>query len=323
MGCPQNNSAGSVSLHTSSLSPNSFFLSLTSTSARNPLWPFHALLDSGSSHSFVNKAFVVDNKLEFSYLPNPILLRMFDGSTPSNISKKVQMPITFSTGETHHLEFFVTSLDENYSLVLGYDWLAQYNLSIGWTETKITFREPKHLKGKPVSGEKVDIHMVSALMMAKICRDLGTPTFMISTANLTPLQVMATNTLNNILAEYHNFSDVFSGEKVGTLAPHRPYGLQINIEEGVKPIHGPIYSLSPPELPALQEFLEEHTKSGFIHPSKSPWGSPILFVKKKDGSPCLCVDFCALNRVMEKDHYPLPLISDLLTSPTPARIYSK
>src|SRR5258707_2655854 len=97
------------------------------------------------------------------------------------------------------------------------------------------FREPKHLKGKPASGEKVDIHMVSALMMAKICRDLGTPTFMISTANLTPLQVMATNTLNNILAEYHNFSDVFSGEKVGTLAPHRPYGLQINIEEGVKP----------------------------------------------------------------------------------------
>ena len=60
------------------------------------------------------------------------------------------MPITFSTGEMHHLEFFITSLDENYSLVLGYDWLAQYNLSIDWTETKITFRELKHPKGKPV-----------------------------------------------------------------------------------------------------------------------------------------------------------------------------
>ena len=52
-------------------------------------------------------------------------------------------------------------------------------------------------------------------------------------------------------------------------------------------------------------------------------GSPILFIKKKDSSLHLCMDFCALNRVMEKDHYPLPLISDLLTSPTPARIYSK
>src|SRR5258708_10682543 len=97
MGCPQNNSASSVSLHTSSLSPNSFFLSLTSTSAHNPLQPFCALLDSGSSHSFVNEAFTVDNKLKFSYLLNPIPLRMFDGSSPSTISKKAQIPITFST----------------------------------------------------------------------------------------------------------------------------------------------------------------------------------------------------------------------------------
>src|SRR5258706_12416664 len=130
------------------------------------------------------------------------------------------MPITFSTGETHHLELFVTTLDENYSLVLGYDWLARYNLSIDWMETKIMFREPKHPKGKLASGEKVEIHMVSTLMMAKICRDLGTPTFVISMANLTPLQLMAANTLSNIPAKYHDFSDVFSGEKVGTLAPH-------------------------------------------------------------------------------------------------------
>jgi len=190
-------------------------------------------------------------------------------------------------------------------------------------ETKIMFREPKHPKGKLASSKKVDIHMVSALTMAKICRDPGTPTFMISTADLTPLQPMAADTLNNIPAKYHDFSNVFSGEKAGTLAPHRPYDLQINVKEGVKPIHGPIYSLSPLELVALWEFLKEHTKSGFICPSKSPWRSPILFVKKKDGSLHLCVDFHALNRVMEKDRYPLPLISDLLTSPTPARIYSK
>src|SRR6266481_5138907 len=185
------------------------------------------------------------------------------------------------------------------------------------------FRELKHLKGKPASGEKVDIHMVSTLMMAKICRDPGTPTFMISMADLTPLQVMAADTLNNIPAKYHKFCNVFSGEKAGTLAPHRPYDLQINVEEGAKPIHRPIYSLSPPELTALWEFLKEHTRSGFICPSKSPWGSPVLFVKKKDGSLCLCVDFCALNRVTEKDCYHLPLIPDLLNTPAPARIYSK
>src|SRR6266446_8104918 len=158
MGCPRNNSASSVALHTSSLSPNSFFLSLTSTSIRNPLRLFCTLLDSGSSHSFVNEAFAMENKLKFSYLPNPILLKMFDRSTPLNVSKKVQMPITFSTGEMHHLEFFITNLDENYSLVLGYDWLAQHNLNIDWTETKITFREPKNLKKELASGRKIDIH---------------------------------------------------------------------------------------------------------------------------------------------------------------------
>src|SRR5258707_10352532 len=185
------------------------------------------------------------------------------------------------------------------------------------------FREPKNLKEKLASSEKIDIRMVSTLTMTKLCKDLGTPTFVISTADLIPLQVTATDTLDSIPAEYCDFCDVFSGEKAGTLAPHRPYDLQINVEEGAKPIHGPIYSLSPPELMALWEFLEEHTRSGFIHPSKSPWGSPILFIKKKDSSLCLCMDFRALNRVMEKDCYPLPLISDLLMSLAPARIYSK
>src|SRR5260221_8362036 len=190
-------------------------------------------------------------------------------------------------------------------------------------ETKITFRELKNLKGKLASSRKIDIWIMSALMMTKLCKDPGTPTFVISMANLTLPQATNANILDSILVKYHEFHNEFSGEKVDTLTPHRPYDLQINIKEGAKPIHRPIYSLSTPELMPLQEFLKEHTRNGFIHPSKSPWGSPILFVKKKDGSLCLCMDFHALNRVMEKDHYPLPLILDLLMSPTPARIYSK
>src|SRR5258708_32359217 len=171
----------------------------------------------------------MENKLKFSYLVNPIPLKMFDGSTPLNISKKVWMPITFSTGETHHLELFVTSLDENYSLILGYDWLARHNLSIDWTETKITFRELKNLKEKLASGEKIDIRMVSTLTMTKLCKDPGTAAFVISTADLIPSQGTAAGTLDSILAKYCDFCNIFSGEKAGTLTPHRPYDLQINI----------------------------------------------------------------------------------------------
>ncbi len=205
---------------------------------------------------------MIKNKIMFSYLPNPIPLRMFDRSTPSNVNKKVQMLIIFPTGEMHHLELelFVTKLDENYSLVLGYNWLAWYNPSINWTETKITFREPKDPKGKQTSSGRIDICMVSTQTMAKFCRDPGTPTFVILTADLTLPQTPTTgqtapteesDPLKNILEEYCNFCNMFSGEKVSTLAPHRSYNLHINIKEGAKPVHGPIYSLSPPELAAL------------------------------------------------------------------------
>src|SRR5260370_25841557 len=115
-------------------------------------------------------------------------------------------------------------------------------------ETKITFREPKNLKKELASGRKIDIHMVSAIMMTKLCKDPGTSTFVISTTNLNPSQVTATKILDSIPAEYHEFCDIFSGEKVGTLTLHRPYDLQINVEEGMTPCHGPIYSLSPLEL---------------------------------------------------------------------------
>ena len=84
-----------------------------------------------------------------------------------------------------------------------------------------------------------------------------------------------------------------------------------------------MYSLSAKETEALREFIDEHLNIGFIRPSRSSHGAPVLFVRKKDGSLRLCVDFRGLNRLSKKDRYPLPLISDLLDAPKRARIYSK
>jgi len=97
-------------------------------------------------HSFVNEAFALKNKLKFSYLPKAIPLRMFDRSTTSTVNRTCCIPITFSTSELHTIDLFVTKLDKEYSVVLGYDWLTQHNLSIDWVETKITFHNPETWK---------------------------------------------------------------------------------------------------------------------------------------------------------------------------------
>ena len=129
--------------------------------------------------------------------------------------------------------------------------------------------------------------------------------------------------LSNVLSEYHKFADIFSKNKAEVFAPHHSYDLKINLEEGAQHPVGPIYSLSASEQEALKEFIEENLNTGFIQPTSSPHSALVLFVKKKDGLLCLCVDFCGLNHISKKDRYPLPLISDLLNSPRKAWVYSK
>ena len=95
------------------------------------------------------------------------------------------------------------------------------------------------------------------------------------------------------------------------------------MDEGTVPPFGPIYSLSQEELAALRKFIDENLATGFIRPSRSPCEAPVLFIRKKDGSLRLCVDFRGLNQISKKDRYPLPLISDLLDAPRKARVYTK
>ena len=133
----------------------------------------------------------------------------------------------------------------------------------------------------------------------------------------------STPDLSAIPLEYHDYIDIFSKMKASELPPHRKYDLKIDLEEGTSPPLGTIYSLSLVELEALWTFINESLCTGFIQPFSSPHAAPVLFVKKKDGSLQLCINFHGLNKISEKDCYPLPLISDLLDSPSRAKIYTK
>jgi hypothetical protein len=117
------------------------------------------------------------------------------------------------------------------------------------------------------------------------------------------------------------FEDVF--KEIPGLPPKRDIDFSINLMPGAAPVSKTPYRMSTPELKELQMQLEELLKKGYIRPSVSPWGAPVLFVKKKDGTLRLCIDFRQLNKVTIKNKYPLPRIDDLFDQLKDARIFSK
>jgi hypothetical protein len=117
------------------------------------------------------------------------------------------------------------------------------------------------------------------------------------------------------------FRDVF-GDIPSGLPPDRGTGHTIQLEPVAKPACRPIYRLSPVEYSELEKQIRDLLDKGFIEPSSSPWGAPILFIAKKDGTLRMCIDYRALNKVTLKDRYPLPRIDDLFDQLKGAEYFS-
>ncbi|GJZ71548.1 putative reverse transcriptase domain-containing protein [Tanacetum coccineum] len=116
--------------------------------------------------------------------------------------------------------------------------------------------------------------------------------------------------------------DLFPEDLPG-LPPARPVEFQIDLVPGAAPVARAPYRLAPSEMKELSEQLQELSDKGFIRPSSSPWGAPVLFVKKKDGSFRMCIDYRELNKLTVKNRYPLPRIDDLFDQLQGSSIYSK
>ncbi|GJY37604.1 putative reverse transcriptase domain-containing protein [Tanacetum coccineum] len=119
-----------------------------------------------------------------------------------------------------------------------------------------------------------------------------------------------------------DFPEVFPEDLPG-LPPARPVEFQIDLIPGAAPVARAPYRLAPSEMKELSEQLQELSDKGFIRPSSSPWGAPVLFVKKKDGSFRMCIDYRELNKLTVKNRYPLPRIDDLFDQLQGSSIYSK
>ncbi|GJS13303.1 putative reverse transcriptase domain-containing protein [Tanacetum coccineum] len=118
------------------------------------------------------------------------------------------------------------------------------------------------------------------------------------------------------------FPEVFPEDLPG-IPPTRQVEFRIDLVPGAAPVARAPYRLAPSEMKELAEQLQELTDKGFIRPSSSPWGAPVLFVKKKDGSFRMCIDYRELNKLTVKNRYPLPRIDDLFDQLQGSSIYSK
>jgi hypothetical protein len=168
------------------------------------------------------------------------------------------------------------------------------------------------------SFPRCTISMLNARSFVTASR--GNPVYIMYAHPASDPQPTALSTLPD---KYSEFADVFSKENADILPEHRPYDCPIDLQENAQPPFGPIYNLSQPELKALREYIDENLAKGFIRHSKSPAGAPILFVKKKDGSLRLCVDYRGLNALTIRNRYPLPLIPQLLDQLSQAKIFTK
>ena len=119
-----------------------------------------------------------------------------------------------------------------------------------------------------------------------------------------------------------DFLDVFPDDLLG-LPPEREIDFPIDLIPGTAPISLPPYRMAPAKLKELKTQLQELVDRGFIRPSISPWGAPVLFVKKKDDTWRLCIDYRQLNKVTIRNKYPLPRIDDLFDQLQGAKVFSK
>jgi hypothetical protein len=128
--------------------------------------------------------------------------------------------------------------------------------------------------------------------------------------------------VGNNIRVVRDFPDVFPEELPG-MPPDREVEFVIDLLPRTAPISKQPYRMSVEELKELKKQLTELQEGGYIRPSSSPWGAPVLFVQKKDGSQRMCVDYRSLNDVTVKNKYMLPHIEDLFDQMRGVRVFSK
>lgn len=281
----------------------------------------YVLFDFGSSHCFVSKRFVKSLNLIPEKLDEPLFV-----STPV---KKIEVADSWIRNcvlllEGREMVANLALLDmHDFDVILGMDWLSRNYAFIDCSQGKVTFQIPgqpefciQNCKERGVLATMIPLHITSTTSARRALRK-GCQGFIAYVINTQTKSVKL-----EVIPVVSDFLEVFP-EQLPGIPPDREIEFEIDLIPGTTPISKTPYMIAPRELRELKVQLQELLDMKFIRPSVSPWGAPVLFVKKKDGSLRLCIDYRELNKVTMRNKYPLPRIDDLFDQLQGAKYFSK
>ena len=273
------------------------------------------LIDPGATHSFISCEYVA----RVGMTPVPLECGL-EISTPTGESlwpSQMLKGSLFSI-ESQDMEADLILIDlRGLDVILGMDWLASNYASMDCFRKEVIFRRP----GLPVVvfyGERR--RTPSGLIYAIYARCLlrkGCSGFLAHIVDTRSDEARIED-----VPVVRDFQDVFPDD-LPSPPPEREVDFPIDLVPGTTPISLPPYRMAPAELKELKAQLQELVDGGFIRPSISPWGAAVSFVKKKDGTWRLCIDYRQLNKVTIRNKYPLPRIDDLFDQLQDAKVFSK
>ena len=272
------------------------------------------LFDSGADKSFISDTFAPLLNVTPSKLNTTYEVEMADGNLIDTNTIMKDCTLTLSE-KPFAIDLMPVQLG-SFDAIVGMDWLSHHRARIHCDEKAVHI--PLKDETLIVQGDKSKPRygIISCMRVIKYMKE-GCQVFM--------AQVTESKSSERQLDDVpivRDFPEVFPEELPG-IPPVRQVEFQIELVPGAAPVAKAPYRLAPSEMEELSEQLKELSDKGFIRPSSSPWGAPILFVKKKDGSFRMCIDYRELNKLTVKNRYPLPRIDDLFDQLQGSSVYSK
>ncbi|KAL0554138.1 hypothetical protein IC582_008052 [Cucumis melo] len=277
--------------------------------------PADVLFDPGATHSFVSSIFLtkLNRMLEPLSEGLAIYTPVGDVLLVNEVLRNCEVLVEGISLLVDLLPLELQRLD----VILGMDFLFSHYASMDCHRKEVVFKKPGFAEVVFRGMRKVvSRSLISVLKAEKLLRK-GCTVFLahivvVQREKLKPEDVPVVK----------EFLDVFPDD-LSCLPPDREIEFTIELLPGTTPISQAPYRMAPSELKELKMQLQELVDKGYIRPSVSPWGAPVLFVKKKDGTLRLCIDYRQLNKVTIRNKYPLPRIDDLFDQLRGAALFSK